>query len=193
MPASLYLTWVSAMPSKNQEFATYCCELLGSLGPCLMRRMFGGFGISHEGLTVALMIDLGQGEKLWLKADEASRAQFEAAGCQRFTYDRAGGISRSVNYYSAPEEAMDSPQLMAPWARLALEAAVKAASKAVKKPAHKPAKKPAKKPANKTAKTTVKKTASQAAATKSKAQPKLKPTSPKQARTPVKASTAIKA
>ena len=30
----------------------------------------------------------------------------------------------SMNYYSAPDEAMESPQLMAPWARLALEAAL---------------------------------------------------------------------
>ncbi len=113
------------MPSKNQEFATYCCDLLGSIGPCVLRRMFGGFGISIDGLTVAIMTDLGQGEKLWLKADDDSRTQFEAAGCQRFGY-LMGGVQRGMNYYSAPEEAMDSPQQMAPWARLALAAALKA-------------------------------------------------------------------
>ena len=113
------------MPSKNQEFATYCCDLLGTIGPCVLRRMFGGFGISRDGLTVAIMTDLGQGERLWLKADEDTRPLFEAAGCQRFGYLREG-VSRGMNYYSAPEEAMDSPQQMAPWARLALEAALKA-------------------------------------------------------------------
>ena len=116
------------MPSKNQEFATYCCDLLGAIGPCVLRRMFGGFGISMDGLTVALMTDLGQGEKLWLKANDDTRAQFEAAGCQRFGYLREG-VARSMNYYSAPEEAMDSPQQMAPWARLAWEAALKAKAK----------------------------------------------------------------
>ena len=115
------------MPSKNQEFATYCCDLLGAIGPCVLRRMFGGFGISTDGLTVALMTDLGQGEKLWLKADEDSRALFEAAGCQRFGYLREG-VQRSMNYYSAPEEAMDSPQQMTPWARLAMQAALKASA-----------------------------------------------------------------
>ena len=113
------------MPSKNQEFATYCCDLLSAIGPCVVRRMFGGFGISMDGLTVALMTDLGQGEKLWLKANDDTRTLFEAAGCQRFGYLREG-VARSMNYYSAPEEAMDSPQQMAPWARLALEAALKA-------------------------------------------------------------------
>ena len=120
------------MPSKNQEFATYCCDLLGAIGPCVLRRMFGGFGISTGGLTIAIMTDLGQGEKLWLKADDETRTQFEAAGCQRFGYLREG-VSRSMNYYSAPEEAMDSPQQMAPWARLALDAALDAALMAASK------------------------------------------------------------
>ena len=120
------------MPSKNQEFATYCCDLLGAIGPCVLRRMFGGFGISTGGLTIAIMTDLGQGEKLWLKADNETRTQFEAAGCQRFGYLREG-VSRSMNYYSAPEEAMDSPQQMAPWARLALDAALDAALMAASK------------------------------------------------------------
>jgi DNA transformation protein and related proteins len=120
------------MPSKNQEFATYCCDLLGTIGPCVLQRMFGGYGISVDGLTVAIMTDLGQGEKLWLKAEDDSRALFEAAGCQRFGYLREG-VSRGMNYYSAPEEAMDSPQQMAPWARLALEAALTAAAKATSK------------------------------------------------------------
>jgi DNA transformation protein len=124
-------------PTRN-EFADYCCDLLATLGPCVARRMFGGHGISTEGMTVALLADLGHGERLWLKADEASRARFEAAGCERFTY-LAKGKTMSMNYYSAPDEAMDSPQLMAPWAQLALAAALSARqSKPKPKPRPKP-------------------------------------------------------
>ena len=113
------------MNPKRNEFADYCCDLLATLGPCAARRMFGGYGISTEGMTVALLADLGHGEKLWLKADELSRPRFEAAGCERFTYQAKDKLM-SMNYYSAPDEAMDSPQLMAPWARLALAAALSA-------------------------------------------------------------------
>jgi DNA transformation protein len=87
--------------------------------------MFGGYGISIDGLTLAMLADLGAGEKLWLKADETSRSVFEAAGCERFVY-QAKAKPMSMNYYSAPDDAMESPALMAPWARLALEAALKA-------------------------------------------------------------------
>ena len=85
--------------------------------------MFGGYGISTDGLTIAILADLGKGEKLWLKASPESSVQFESAGCERFTY-LAKGKPRSMGYYSAPDEAMESISEMAPWARLALEAAL---------------------------------------------------------------------
>lgn len=113
------------MSTPPDEFARYCCELLSTAGPCVARRMFGGYGISTDGLTLAILADLGQGEKLWLKASPASSALFEAAGCERFTY-LAKGKERSMGYYSAPEEAMESIHDMAPWARLALQAALAA-------------------------------------------------------------------
>jgi DNA transformation protein and related proteins len=111
----------------SRDFSSYCCDLLASAGPCVAKRMFGGFGISTEGLNIALLVDLGDGDKLWLKADDASRSRYEAAGCARFTYDTKNG-PRSVDYYSAPEEAMDSPDAMRPWAALALECALRARS-----------------------------------------------------------------
>ena len=114
-----------AATSADRDFADYCCELLASAGPCVAKRMFGGFGISTGGRTLALVADLGAGLQLWLKADADSRARFEAAGCARFTY-LAAGVARSMNYYSAPDEAMESSHAMAPWVRLALDSALKA-------------------------------------------------------------------
>lgn len=123
------------MAAPVNEFAQYCCELLAPLGPCVARRMFGGYGISTDGLTVGIIADLGSGEKLWLKASPETQAQFEAAGCERFSYE-AKGLMRSMGYYSAPEAAMESAHEMAPWARLALEAAL-----AARLPKRKPKKK----------------------------------------------------
>jgi DNA transformation protein len=68
-------------------------------------------------------VDLGQGEKLWLKASPETSSLFESAGCERFTY-LTKGKTRSMGYYSAPDSAMESIHEMAPWARLALEAAL---------------------------------------------------------------------
>jgi DNA transformation protein len=105
--------------------------------------MFGGFGISTDGLNIALLADLGGGDTLWLKADEETRRTFEAAGCRPFVY-HAKGKAMKLNYYSAPEDAMESPQLMAQWARLSLACALKArAAKAVRaRPVARPVTKP---------------------------------------------------
>ena len=110
----------------DSDFAQYCCELLASLGPCHAHRLFGGLGIrTADGLSVALVTDLGEGDTLWLKADAQARADFEAAGCRRFTYTMKG-TPRSMGYYSAPAEAMESAALMAPWAERALASALRA-------------------------------------------------------------------
>ena len=121
------------MPT-NIDFANYCCDLLASAGQCVAKRMFGGFGISMDGLTIAILTDLGDGERLWLKGDDSTRGQYEAAGCKIFTYP-AKGVSRTMNYFSSPEEAMDSPDAMRPWAALALDCALRArAGKSLPKP-----------------------------------------------------------
>jgi DNA transformation protein len=142
----------------SKDFADYCCELLGSVGPCVAKRMFGGFGISTDGLTIGLIADLGQGERLYLKADELSRPRFVAAGGLQFLYE-AKGKTMGLNYFTVPDEAMESPQEMRPWALGALETAVKArkpasprkgravaATKSAAKPSKTPAK-PVAKPA----------------------------------------------
>ena len=121
------------MPT-NADFANYCCDLLASAGRCVPKRMFGGFGISTDGLTIAILADLGDGEKLWLKGDDSTRSRYEAAGCTIFTYPMKG-VPRTMNYFSAPDEAMDSPDAMRPWVALALDCALRArAGKRVTRP-----------------------------------------------------------
>ena len=124
----------------NTDFANYCCDLLRSAGPCLAKRMFGGYGISTDGLTIAILTDLGDGERLWLKGDDSTRSRYEAAGCKIFSY-AAKGVPRSMNYFSSPIEAMDSSDAMRPWAALALECALRARAAKPENPKKKPARK----------------------------------------------------
>lgn len=114
------------------EFTAYCLELLQGIGPGLARRMFGGWGISVDGLTFAIIADLGGGERLWLKTNDDTLPVFRGAGCPRFTY-QAKGKDMSLHYHAAPEEAMESPALMLPWARLAWEAALRAQARPANK------------------------------------------------------------
>jgi DNA transformation protein len=73
-----------------------------------------------------LFIALIAFDRLYLKADDETRAKFEAAGSQPFKYAKHDGETVVMSYWTAPEEAMDSPGAMAPWARLAVAAALRA-------------------------------------------------------------------
>ncbi|HZF80614.1 MAG TPA: TfoX/Sxy family protein [Rubrivivax sp.] len=68
-------------------------------------------------------------DRVYLKADAASADTFAAAGCERFVYE-GKGKRVTMDYWSAPAEALDSPALMLPWARMALQAALRARSAA---------------------------------------------------------------
>lgn len=127
---------MTAQTTTQPEFVAHCLDLLASTGPCVAKRMFGGWGISTGGLTLAIIANLGDGERLWLKADATTRATFEAQGCARFTY-LVKGQPKSMDYYAAPEDAVESAALMRPWGQLALDAAVRA--QAAKKPKKAPA------------------------------------------------------
>ncbi len=118
----------------TSELVNYCVELLSPLGGTRVRRMFGGHGFYIDELFVALIA----GERLYLKVDAQTRPLFEAAGCVPFVYD-ASGKSVALGYFSAPDDAMESPPAMQPWARHALSAALRA--RAAKPRAATPAKK----------------------------------------------------
>ncbi len=141
------------MPAKtvsaSNPFVDHIVELLAPFGDIKARRMFGGWGVSYDGLSVGLIAF----ERLYLKVDALSKPTFMAAKCEPFVYE---GKSKTVemSYWTVPDEAMDAPHLMQPWGRLAIEAALRAANAKSAKPAKKTA---TKKTAAK--KTTVKKTA----------------------------------
>lgn len=104
-----------------EELAAHSAELLAPMGAVKTRRMFGGHGIYVDDLFIALIVF----DRLYLKTDDQTRAEFEAAGGEPFVYDGAGK-KVTVAYWTVPAEAMESPALMQPWARLAIAAALRA-------------------------------------------------------------------
>ena len=117
------------MPAAPSEFVTHCLELLGALGQPRAKRMFGGHGIYVDERFIALILN----DTLYLKADDETRPRFEAAGSVPFDYATRDGQRVVMAYWAAPQDAMESPALMLPWARLAMASALRAA--ASKRPA----------------------------------------------------------
>ena len=99
----------------------HCLELFAPLGVVRPKAMFGGWGFYLDELFFALIAD----ETLFLKVDEQTELAFRDAGSFPFTYTYKDGRSVTMAYWSAPEEAMESPPMMHDWARLAMGAALR--------------------------------------------------------------------
>ncbi|TWB73347.1 DNA transformation protein [Nitrospirillum amazonense] len=118
----------------SPDFLDYILDLLAPLsneygGSVEAPRLFGGRGLTLHGRNFGLIT---RDDTLYLKADAISQPQFEAAGCIRFA-PWADKPHRSLGYYTPPEGAMDDPDELLRWARLAVDAALRAPAKAPKK------------------------------------------------------------
>lgn len=98
-------------------------DLFAGAGSLSFRKMFGGLGIYADGMIFAVILK----DELMLKGDEHCSAYYEAAGMKRWTYNNSkSGKKVLMPYWSAPEQAMESAEEMAPFARQAFDAALRA-------------------------------------------------------------------
>jgi DNA transformation protein len=109
-------------------FPDFVTELLEGLGPVRVRRMFGGAGVYADDVMFGLIDD----DVLYLKTDEALRAELAANGSVSWIYRGRGGPLEETSYWRLPESALDDPEEAVAWARKAL--AVAAAKAAKKRP-----------------------------------------------------------
>ena len=109
--------------ARGEDLVRWYAELLARLGAVRTRAMFGGHGVYLDELFVAIVV----GEMLYLKADAMTAARFQAAGSEPFVYE-SRGRKTTMSFWRAPAQALESPAAMAPWGRLAMEAAARKAS-----------------------------------------------------------------
>jgi DNA transformation protein len=109
----------------SQEYRDFIAESLASLGRVTLRRMFSGAGVFQGDLMFGLVTD----DTLYLKVDETTRGDFEAAGCRQFTY-RARGRDNPLAFWQVPDTLLDDPDELCRWARLAVDVAFRARAKA---------------------------------------------------------------
>lgn len=103
------------------ELTDYLQELLRDFGPIQAKRMFGGYGIYHQGLMFALIAD----DTLYLKADDQNRGAFEQLDLPAFRYAKQGK-EVTMSYYQAPADMLEEPEQAMYWAHLAYAAALRA-------------------------------------------------------------------
>ena len=109
----------------DEGLADWVAEAMEPVGTITRKRLFGGAAIYCDGVAFAILAF----DALWLKADAESDAQWDAIGAARFTVEREGGKTQSLNYRRAPDDVYDDPDALRHWGLLALEAGRRAPQK----------------------------------------------------------------
>jgi DNA transformation protein len=107
---------------RDSGLIAYLAEVFELLGPIRTRRMFGGYGVYHQGLMFGLVMD----DTLYLKTDAESRPLFDAAGLAPFVYHKRGK-PLPLSYCRAPDGIFDDRELALLWGQRAYGAALRAA------------------------------------------------------------------
>jgi len=105
----------------SDEYIAFVKDLLADLGPLRVKRMFGGAGIYSGELFFAILAD----DVLYLKVDEANRADYEARRLKPFSYRMKNGRVATMSYYPLPAEVLEDPVELKEWALKAVEAAAR--------------------------------------------------------------------
>ncbi|HZZ30772.1 MAG TPA: TfoX/Sxy family protein [Phenylobacterium sp.] len=101
------------------DFHAFVEELFAGLGPVRIKRMFGGAGIYAGELMFGLIDD----DTIYLKADEALKAELAAEGSVSWVYTGRPEPMTNTSYWRLPEAALDDPDEATRWARKALAVA----------------------------------------------------------------------
>jgi DNA transformation protein len=116
------------------SFHEFVKELFAGLGPVQIKRMFGGAGGYGDGVMFLLLAD----DAIYLKVDDALKAELRAQGCGPFVWEPQNGPRAGekveMGYWRLPDSALDDPDEAAAWGRKALAVAkAKAKNKSAKK------------------------------------------------------------
>ncbi|MBY5899745.1 TfoX/Sxy family protein [Rhizobium leguminosarum] len=96
-------------------------DFAGQIAPagCIdIRRFFGGSALVRNGAQFGFVMK----GTLYLRVDEAMRAEFEADGSEPFSYRAAGREVTVRRYYAVPAHVIDDPALLHSYAERALHA-----------------------------------------------------------------------
>jgi DNA transformation protein and related proteins len=105
---------------RDNQFTAFVAGQLEPLGPVHTRPMFGGHGVYIDGLFCAII----HRDVLYLKADELSRAEFEAIGARPFRPFE--GKPATLRYYEVGADLLEDRTKLLEWASKALAAARRA-------------------------------------------------------------------
>lgn len=103
--------------SVSQDYLAHTIERLASVVPVSYRRIFTGYGVYHQGVQFAIIVN----DRLYFRADDLSRELYQSRGMAPF---QPGAVERGQSsFYQLPAEVLEDTAELVYWMRTAVEAA----------------------------------------------------------------------
>lgn len=103
----------------SPEFAEYILDQLSEAGNITSRKMFGGVGVSIDGMFCAI---ISSSDVFYFRVGPENINDFIEHGMQQFP----GGKGKGMPYYEVPESVVEDNSELSVWASKAIAAAVTA-------------------------------------------------------------------
>lgn len=96
------------MVKAKNDYADFIVDKLAGLGNVSYQRLFGGYSVSYEGLTFAMIAD----DTLYFKVDDSNREKYDEAG--------AGHFPHPISYREVPSEVFEDTAKLYEWAEISI-------------------------------------------------------------------------
>jgi len=104
--------------SLSQSDITFVKELFSNIPNLTTRQMMGGLSIYSEGHIFAIS---SPEAVIYIKAKDQLQTDLCNQGARQFTNVTKDGKTRTMGYWTLPNEALDDPELACDWAKRALQ------------------------------------------------------------------------
>lgn len=108
----------------DSEFIIFVAEQLESLGNLAVKRMFGGYSLSLNGISFALAFE----DEIYFKVDDTNRAKYEKHGSKPFSYAKQGK-EIIISNWSVPIDIIEDQEQLMLWAAESYEIAYRKKNK----------------------------------------------------------------
>ncbi|MBX9447022.1 TfoX/Sxy family protein [Dickeya chrysanthemi] len=114
---------MTKLTGQGKALAAHYAGELSGWAPITTRPLFGAVALYRDGLVFAMV---WQGS-LYFKVDNASRADYEAAGSHALGYVSEGNDHALKSYWEVPVDVLEDNEILTIWAQQAWSAALKTA------------------------------------------------------------------
>jgi DNA transformation protein len=106
----------------SSGFVNYVLDVLSPIGNIKAQKMFGGYGISMNGIFFGIISD----DILYFKVDTSNQANYESYGSKPFLYEKSDGKKIVMSYWEVPVDLLENSDKLSELVKASVNIAIRA-------------------------------------------------------------------